>query len=179
RPRVSMYASGICPKMFLCANGGVQPTPDMITSGTRPPAIEVDSFSLSLSQSVWSTITSTPGFCSRKASIIASKSGRASPTKSGVSKRIEPASSVSVSKSMGPCAKESGSASHAAAPRPTAEAPDAASRERRDSMDAVLSVRGARSEEHTSELQSRFDLVCRLLLEKKKERKPDKHEHEQ
>src|SRR5699024_7888592 len=29
----------------------------------------------------------------------------------------------------------------------------------------------SRSEEHTSELQSRFDLVCRLLLEKKKERK--------
>src|SRR5699024_10958105 len=29
---------------------------------------------------------------------------------------------------------------------------------------------GLRSEEHTSELQSRFDLVCRLLLEKKKKR---------
>src|SRR5207248_8119565 len=28
--------------------------------------------------------------------------------------------------------------------------------------------RGARSEEHTSELQSPYDLVCRLLLEKKK-----------
>src|SRR5438067_5945288 len=28
----------------------------------------------------------------------------------------------------------------------------------------------SRSEEHTSELQSRFDLVCRLLLEKKKPR---------
>src|SRR5206468_12716481 len=28
-------------------------------------------------------------------------------------------------------------------------------------------VRAARSEEHTSELQSRSDLVCRLLLEKK------------
>src|SRR5699024_12262206 len=28
--------------------------------------------------------------------------------------------------------------------------------------------RSVRSEEHTSELQSRFDLVCRLLLEKKK-----------
>src|SRR5699024_11616749 len=28
--------------------------------------------------------------------------------------------------------------------------------------------RVSRSEEHTSELQSRFDLVCRLLLEKKK-----------
>src|SRR5438105_7789125 len=27
---------------------------------------------------------------------------------------------------------------------------------------------GARSEEHTSELQSRVELVCRLLLEKKK-----------
>src|SRR5215475_14974429 len=33
----------------------------------------------------------------------------------------------------------------------------------------------ARSEEHTSELQSRENLVCRLLLEKKKkkERRPD------
>src|SRR5437868_5476707 len=29
-------------------------------------------------------------------------------------------------------------------------------------------TRDGRSEEHTSELQSRFDLVCRLLLEKKK-----------
>src|SRR2546428_12988538 len=29
---------------------------------------------------------------------------------------------------------------------------------------------GARSEEHTSELQSRSDLVCRLLLEKKKKK---------
>src|SRR5207247_3924016 len=31
-------------------------------------------------------------------------------------------------------------------------------------------VNDARSEEHTSELQSRVDLVCRLLLEKKKKR---------
>src|SRR5699024_11933322 len=31
-----------------------------------------------------------------------------------------------------------------------------------------LDLTAARSEEHTSELQSRFDLVCRLLLEKKK-----------
>src|SRR5699024_12044510 len=31
----------------------------------------------------------------------------------------------------------------------------------------------ARSEEHTSELQSRFDLVCRLLLEKKKQYSDD------
>src|SRR5207249_5833784 len=29
-------------------------------------------------------------------------------------------------------------------------------------------VQRTRSEEHTSELQSRFDIVCRLLLEKKK-----------
>src|SRR5699024_12867867 len=34
----------------------------------------------------------------------------------------------------------------------------------------------ARSEEHTSELQSRFDLVCRLLLEKKKKH-TGKHLH--
>src|SRR5207249_9726242 len=32
-----------------------------------------------------------------------------------------------------------------------------------------------RSEEHTSELQSRFDLVCRLLLEKKKQPIPCEH----
>src|SRR5699024_4750923 len=34
-----------------------------------------------------------------------------------------------------------------------------------------------RSEEHTSELQSRFDLVCRLLLEKKKKFKENYHMH--
>src|SRR5438874_9712081 len=33
---------------------------------------------------------------------------------------------------------------------------------------------GQRSEEHTSELQSRRDLVCRLLLEKKKKKKNNK-----
>src|SRR5690606_40676234 len=32
----------------------------------------------------------------------------------------------------------------------------------------VLAFPGVRSEEHTSELQSRENLVCRLLLEKKK-----------
>src|SRR5699024_8554240 len=33
----------------------------------------------------------------------------------------------------------------------------------------IIGVKGeVRSEEHTSELQSRFELVCRLLLEKKK-----------
>src|SRR3989440_1229097 len=31
----------------------------------------------------------------------------------------------------------------------------------------------SRSEEHTSELQSRSDLVCRLLLEKKKKNRAD------
>src|SRR2546421_9736685 len=35
-------------------------------------------------------------------------------------------------------------------------------------FDAPGEVRAVRSEEHTSELQSRSDLVCRLLLEKKK-----------
>src|SRR5438309_7874747 len=33
----------------------------------------------------------------------------------------------------------------------------------------TTSVTAARSEEHTSELQSQFHLVCRLLLEKKKD----------
>src|SRR5699024_9391041 len=42
-----------------------------------------------------------------------------------------------------------------------------------DSIVQLLKIGGtggdSRSEEHTSELQSRFDLVCRLLLEKKKQ----------
>src|SRR2546422_2147370 len=33
-------------------------------------------------------------------------------------------------------------------------------------------MKRTRSEEHTSELQSRLHLVCRLLLEKKKKRQP-------
>src|SRR2546422_7741805 len=39
----------------------------------------------------------------------------------------------------------------------------------------VLGDRGQRSEEHTSELQSRLHLVCRLLLEKKKKQRKTKH----
>src|SRR5699024_8016582 len=38
----------------------------------------------------------------------------------------------------------------------------------RQGIDGQTEFPGPRSEEHTSELQSRFDLVCRLLLEKKK-----------
>src|SRR2546430_7554573 len=40
----------------------------------------------------------------------------------------------------------------------------------RDLSKAEAWVRSGRSEEHTSELQSQSNLVCRLLLEKKKKR---------
>src|SRR5438874_8111199 len=40
---------------------------------------------------------------------------------------------------------------------------------------ATVRARIARSEEHTSELQSRRDLVCRLLLEKKKKQNQRRH----
>src|SRR6266496_6343506 len=40
----------------------------------------------------------------------------------------------------------------------------------RGPVPAEPSRQGCRSEEHTSELQSRRDLVCRLLLEKKKKK---------
>src|SRR3712207_9465278 len=46
--------------------------------------------------------------------------------------------------------------------------PGAAPIHRRFETIAALSEAGIRSEEHTSELQSRQYLVCRLLLEKKK-----------
>ena len=36
--------------------------------------------------------------------------------------------------------------------------------------DKLVAFNGHRSEEHTSELQSRLHLVCRLLLEKKKKK---------
>src|SRR5207249_5788486 len=39
-----------------------------------------------------------------------------------------------------------------------------------DDLTRLAALAQQRSEEHTSELQSRFDLVCRLLLEKKKEK---------
>src|SRR5690349_22764838 len=49
----------------------------------------------------------------------------------------------------------------------------ALSREERDGDHPATGE--ARSEEHTSELQSRRDLVCRLLLEKKKNKRRQLH----
>src|SRR5437868_13036138 len=53
---------------------------------------------------------------------------------------------------------------------PGARARLAAARDALDGED-VEALGGGEIEEHTSELQSRFDLVCRLLLEKKKNSK--------
>src|SRR2546426_7638299 len=50
---------------------------------------------------------------------------------------------------------------------------DSASRE---GIPAADTVGRARSEEHTSELQSPCNLVCRLLLEKKKKHIADRHD---
>src|SRR5690625_6025665 len=44
---------------------------------------------------------------------------------------------------------------------------------------ATCPIRARRSEEHTSELQSRGHLVCRLLLEKKKDIRNRQHRHNQ
>src|SRR5690606_39455609 len=48
-------------------------------------------------------------------------------------------------------------------------------RTRRGSGSRMEVNQKARSEEHTSELQSRENLVCRLLLEKKKEKTVVRH----
>src|SRR5690349_23184577 len=63
---------------------------------------------------------------------------------------------------------------------------DAVARRRRESMASGSRsppasrvsprTRAPRSEEHTSELQSRRDLVCRLLLEKKKKNRRPRRE---
>src|SRR3712207_7892432 len=63
-------------------------------------------------------------------------------------------------------------ASPASAPNSTSTAvgqPPAA----RSAAANTFTAAGARSEEHTSELQSRQYLVCRLLLEKKKKKRPN------
>src|SRR5207247_7662477 len=63
----------------------------------------------------------------------------------------------------------------AVGPRPSARSRHAVARCGRNANPEVIPASGEssrpespRSEEHTSELQSRVDLVCRLLLEKKK-----------
>src|SRR2546427_1960309 len=56
------------------------------------------------------------------------------------------------------------------APRAVIVGPD-----ERAASEVVVRDLNARSEEHTSELQSQSNLVCRLLLEKKK-KQPDSHD---
>src|SRR4030066_1037357 len=43
----------------------------------------------------------------------------------------------------------------------------------REHLGEILQIEPRRSEEHTSELQSHLNLVCRLLLEKKKHSTPN------
>src|SRR5690606_40500719 len=58
---------------------------------------------------------------------------------------------------------------HSSSPSDTrARGPYSLDRARSFTRRAATQITGVRSEEHTSELQSRENLVCRLLLEKKK-----------
>src|SRR5205085_10927115 len=52
----------------------------------------------------------------------------------------------------------------------TANCCSAIGRDQRFTAPAASKISSARSEEHTSELQSQSNLVCRLLLEKKKKK---------
>src|SRR5699024_11981013 len=67
---------------------------------------------------------------------------------------------------------------HDALPISDASSSDSSSTTESVPMGANASSSGiwsVRSEEHTSELQSRFDLVCRLLLEKKNDQTSTKN----
>src|SRR2546422_4770495 len=81
-------------------------------------------------------------------STIAARSGRSSPSASGTVCAI---------------------AMRSSRPARAARAPS------KDRLRACISSATARSEEHTSELQSRLHLVCRLLLEKKKKKETTQH----
>src|SRR5207249_6198473 len=67
-----------------------------------------------------------------------------------------------------PAARRGSSRTGAPSARRRARAPSGRCAARTPRASAAIPAAPRRSEEHTSELQSRFDLVCRLLLEKKK-----------
>src|SRR5207249_11415188 len=90
-----------------------------------------------------------PSFPTRRSSDLVSSSARSSPSRRSASSARRRAPSISDRRAR-------------SARRMAAAASPCAARAPR-----------SRSEEHTSELQSRFDLVCRLLLEKKK--KPEQN----
>src|SRR5438477_3367780 len=68
-----------------------------------------------------------------------------------------------------PSARVAAPRTHSSTGKPPGRSgPDTACREPRPSVSRLGVRRRNRSEEHTSELQSHVNLVCRLLLEKKK-----------
>src|SRR5699024_12181519 len=74
---------------------------------------------------------------------------------------------VSMTKSRSPLSRTTVSAVMRSSSTNTSAIPFSAPN-RISSWGRLSTIQVPRSEEHTSELQSRFELVCRLLLEKKK-----------
>src|SRR5436309_12420283 len=76
-------------------------------------------------------------------------------------------------------ARAAGSAARLGARRPAARRHEQRKRDENGGCDGAVpgSAGDHRSEEHTSELQSRENLVCRLLLEKKKNNIDHKNRH--
>src|SRR5207247_10508242 len=79
-------------------------------------------------------------------------------------------------RSFGATLVESGPASDAGNQR-TVPTPVPTSERRESARRSRLSAVGTRSEEHTSELQSRVGLVCRLLLEKETRERGRNRQH--
>src|SRR2546422_3089990 len=77
---------------------------------------------------------------------------------------------TSCRRGRGPGRGTPGSASTQTRGREPRKEPPGAESERRRARGRPHSRGAGRSEEHTSELQSRLHLVCRLLLEKKKKK---------
>src|SRR5207248_11794044 len=73
-----------------------------------------------------------------------------------------------------PISSRQQTSSYSAYPMPCATPPSIWPCARMGLTTSRVGWRRARSEEHTSELQSPYDLVCRLLLEKKKKTKKKK-----
>src|SRR5437773_6556131 len=170
RSSSTVQVAKICPRSF-CADQGRKSS-----ASTRPrwKNATIASCSLATSPSLFALITMQPGYFARNAVSSPPRSILLKTRRRGTSCAPISASTFSVTASCRPnpasLASPTWRSSDASSASSSVDLNEATSPCGRFLMKPTVSL--TRSEEHTSELQSHHDLVCRLLLEKKK-KQPD------
>src|SRR5207248_6119231 len=139
-------------------------TPQRIRSRVPPSSAESGLFARFAKRS--HTAISTVAFamrCSRIHATLRSTSSAEARSALKISGRMNSSSAYRTIRAVSP--EYHGTSPATLSPHPTAPSDSTRHKTR------VMCVSRARSEEHTSELQSPYDLVCRLLLEKKKKKR--------